>query len=284
MTGASARKGVIKLQGHSIRARSIGGLETCIDLPTMGLAFDIGRCPAWAVGRPELLFTHAHVDHLGGVVAHAASRALVGMRAPTYVLPAHAVQPLGRVFDAWRELDGANLPHRAVPLVPGDTWISQKGFVVRPFATCHTTPSQGYQIWKRKNKLKAEYEGLSQAKIRDLRVDEDVEVSASIEEPLLAFTGDTTIEALEWNEELRKVPLLIHEVTFLDDRVTPAESAAMGHTHLDDVIRRASLFENESILFTHFSARYKAREIVAILDDRLPPSLRERVTPLISGH
>ena len=52
---------------------------------------------------------------------------------------------------------------------------------------------------------------------------------------------------------------------------------------LDEVVERAALFENEAVLMTHFSARYKAREVVAALDARLPSGLRERVTPLLFG-
>jgi hypothetical protein len=49
------------------------------------------------------------------------------------------------------------------------------------------------------------------------------------------------------------------------------------------VIERAELFQNEAILFTHASARYRAREVAEILERRLPPSLRERAQPLLAG-
>ena len=74
---------------------------------------------------------------------------------------------------------------------------------------------------------------------------------------------------------------LLMEVTFLDERVSAEKSHAMGHVHLDDVIRHAETFENEALLFTHFSARYTPREIVSLLDARLPAHLRERVQPLL---
>jgi ribonuclease Z len=70
-------------------------------------------------------------------------------------------------------------------------------------------------------------------------------------------------------------------VTFLDDRVPVAEARAKGHVHLDEVVERAELFENEALLFTHFSARYRPAEVRAILAARLPPALAERVTPLL---
>ncbi|MFT5080828.1 MAG: hypothetical protein ACI84E_001486, partial [Planctomycetota bacterium] len=46
---------------------------------------------------------------------------------------------------------------------------------------------------------------------------------------------------------------------------------------------RADLFENEAILMTHFSPRYNRARILEVLDERLPPGLRERVTPLLTN-
>jgi ribonuclease BN (tRNA processing enzyme) len=53
---------------------------------------------------------------------------------------------------------------------------------------------------------------------------------------------------------------------------------------LFEIAERAELFENEALLFTHFSSRYTNEEIVAALDQRLPAKLRERVTPLLAGR
>ena len=76
-----------RLAGHRIEGLSVGGVETCIDCPELKLAFDVGRCPDEAVNRPTILFTHAHMDHMGGVAWHAATRALRGLAPPTYVVP-----------------------------------------------------------------------------------------------------------------------------------------------------------------------------------------------------
>ena len=82
---------------------------------------------------------------------------------------------------------------------------------------------------------------------------------------------------------MRTARLLILESTFVDDRVSVAECRAKGHVHLSEVAERAELFENEAILLTHFSPRYKRAEILAALDATLPTGLRERVTPLLVG-
>ena len=80
---------------------------------------------------------------------------------------------------------------------------------------------------------------------------------------------------------MRTAKLLILEVTFLDDQVSVEKARSTGHVHLDEVCERADLFENEALLFSHISRRYRAREVREILARRLPASLADRVVPLL---
>ena len=98
----------------------------------------------------------------------------------------------------------------------------------------------------------------------------------------LAFCGDTRIDVLE-EPLVQAARRLVLEVTFLDEAVRRERSRATGHVHLDDVVERAHLLQHEAILFTHFSHRYSAGQIVDLLDRRLPESLRSRVQPLLAG-
>ena len=76
---------------------------------------------------------------------------------------------------------------------------------------------------------------------------------------------------------MRKARLLIMELTFLDDRVGVAAARSKGHIHLDEVLERAEMFENQTILFTHVSARYGVEEARKIFAARMPDCLKERV-------
>lgn len=272
----------LELAGIAVEGLSIGGLETCIDLPSMKVAFDVGRCPDFVVKREVVLFTHAHMDHLGGVAYHTATRSLRNLPPPTYLVPRRDAEAFERLFDAWRVLDRSDMPHATVPIEPGEEHELANGLIARPFRSPHTAPCQGYGIWSRKRKLRGEYEGLPGDELARLRR-EGVEITRPVETPEVAFCGDTRIEVVEQEEVVRKARLLILETTFLDERVSVAECRAKGHVHLDEVVARADAFENEAVLFTHFSARYRRREILELLARRLPPSLAERSAPLLAG-
>lgn len=50
--------------GYAVEGISVGGQETCIIVPSLNLAFDIGRCPRRAVFQDTVLISHSHVDHI----------------------------------------------------------------------------------------------------------------------------------------------------------------------------------------------------------------------------
>jgi len=273
-----------RLAGILVEGLSIGGLETCIDLPECKLAFDIGRCPPAAVARPTILFTHAHMDHMGGVAYHAATRELFGMGPPTYVVPHENVEGFRELVAAWRKLDRSDLPHHMRALGPGEEFELSNRMTARAFRSPHRVPCQGYALHSKKRKLKAQYRELAHDAIRDLRAQIGDEITELVVTPEIAFTGDTLIEVVEREEVVRKARVLVMEVTFVDERISVEECRSKGHVHLFEVAERAALFENEALLFTHFSARYRDDEIVAALDRTLPPQLRARVTPLLNGR
>jgi ribonuclease Z len=273
----------LRLAGHALEALSVGGLETAIALPELKLAFDIGRCPLEAVLRETVLFTHGHMDHMGGVAYHAATRTLRHMRAPTYVIPPAYAADFEALFEVWKRLDRSTVEHRMVTIGPGEEHALPGGLLVRPFRTYHTAPSQGYALVARREKLRAELAHLSGPEIARRRKAGEA-VTQTVETVEVAYCGDTMVEVLEREPLARAARLLILETTFVDDRVSVAESRGKGHIHLYELAERAELLANEAILLHHFSARFRAEEIVAALERVLPAELRARVTPLVGAH
>lgn len=54
----------LRIEGYSIDGLSIAGHETCVILPSLNLAFDIGKCPQRAVSQQFLFISHGHMDHI----------------------------------------------------------------------------------------------------------------------------------------------------------------------------------------------------------------------------
>ncbi|MCA9568366.1 MAG: hypothetical protein KC656_11010 [Myxococcales bacterium] len=271
----------VDLAGLIVRAISIAGVQTCIEVPSWRLCFDIGKAPETAVRYPRVFFTHGHVDHVGGVAHHCGTRAMRKTGPPVYVIGEEHREGLEAVLEGFRKLDRSALPCSVVGVAPGDVVELSGKKRVRAFRSQHRVPTLGYALEEDRHVLRPELAGVPGTEIAAARArGEDVrEVRTAVE---LAFCGDTRIDVLE-EPLVQAARRLVLEVTFLDEAVSRERSRATGHVHLDDVVERAHLLQHEAILFTHFSHRYSAGQIVDLLDRRLPESLRSRVQPLLAG-
>lgn len=281
VTRKNDRRARYQLAGIAVEGISSGGIETCIHLPELKVAFDIGRCPSEVVARDFILFTHAHMDHMGGAAYHCATRSLRQLSPPTYVVPKGDVEAFEELFAVWRKLDRSDLPHTTIGIEPGEEVTLPNGYVARPFRSPHRAPCQGYALIQKKRKLLPSLSGLPGHELERRRKSGET-ITREVESVEVAFTGDSLVEVIEREELVRQARLLICECTFLDDRVPRERCRESGHIHLEELIARADLLQNEAILLTHFSSRYRRREIVRILNERLPPGLRERVTPFLN--
>ncbi|HYP77416.1 MAG TPA: MBL fold metallo-hydrolase [Polyangiaceae bacterium] len=252
---------------------SVAGVETCIEVPALRLVLDMGRCTRSAVQYPLVLLSHGHLDHMGAVAQHAARRAMMHMGESTYVAPASIARELEEFFNAAGHLDGQVIPRRVVPLSPGEEFPIAKQRWVRPFQTYHRVPSQGYTIWERRHRLRAEFQGLPGARLAELR-QRGVIIEETHEVALLSFTGDTRIEVLERTPELQSSETLVMETTFLDERVNVERARSTGHIHLDEVLQRVELLPRSEVVMSHFSARYRDDEVRGIVQRKLPDELQ----------
>ena len=259
---------------------SVAGVETAIEVPSLKLVLDMGRCSRTAVNQPFVLVSHGHLDHAGALTQHASRRSMMKMPEPTYLVPGAIAGEVERLFDAAGTLDGQPIPRRVVAIEPGQTFALPGGRWLRPFPTFHRVASQGYTVWERRHRLRAEFQGTAGAALADLKR-RGVEVDEPHDVALLSFTGDTRVEVLESVPELQQTETLVMETSFLDGRVSVEDARAMGHIHLDEVLDRRALLPRRDIVFCHVSARYGQADIERIVAARLPDELRELVRVLV---
>ena len=99
------------------------------------------------------------------------------------------------------------------------------------------------------------------------------------EVPLLAYPGDCGADIFGAAPQILRARVLLLECSFLwpEDRARALEYA---HIHLADLVSRADLFENEVVVLTHFSQRYRPEEIREALR-AIPEPLAARVVPFL---
>jgi ribonuclease Z len=270
---------MLHLADLDIDAISTAGLGTCIQFPSLDFCFDMGVCPQSSVRLRTVLFTHAHIDHMGAVVQHCATRKMLGMKRARYVVPPEHVEAFHGVLEAWKRLDRNRLDCEVLTVGVGETVALRSGHYARAFRSPHTMPAQGYVVFRQNRKLKPEWVGVPGPEIAAARR-KGIEVTSREDVPLVAFTGDSTADVIDREPDLRRARLLVMELTFVDDALSVADARKRGHVHLDDIVGRMDQLENEHILFTHLSARYSHAEAQDKLMAKLPDAWHDRVTLL----
>jgi len=280
---------VLSVSGWEVTPWSIAALETCVvaQKENLSLAFDMGYSFRKSVSCPNVLISHGHIDHVGGLVSHAGKRSLYGMKPAAYHVLPHLVEPLTRAAlafgDAHEDDRFCNMNFQ--PTEVGKDIRLSGDWYARTFPTIHRVASQGYIVYSTKKALQEQYKGLPSDEIRKL-VKEGINVHEVTNTPEIAYTGDTQFDVFlnPPTEDLLKVKVLITEATYIDSDVdkqgktSQTKAKERGHCHLIDFIENKDIFSNiENIVLIHFSDKYSVDYIERTIQKTVPEDLRRKM-------
>ena len=262
--------------GLTIEGWSRAAVQSYWRVPELKLGFDLGAQPWDFMGTPNWFVSHTHLDHVAALPVYVARRRMMKMDPPAVYVPAESVEDVRKLLLIFQRLDRGRQACELVGMEPGAEVELSREHVVTAWATQHTIPSRGYMVWERRNKLKEEYVGLPNERIRDLRLG-GTPVTREVRIPLLAYTGDTSPAGLDAYPAAYDAKVLITEMSFFRAAHRKDKIHKFGHMHLDDFLERADRFRNELIVAAHFSTRYHPTEVTRVLDKKLPEALKAKM-------
>lgn len=275
------REDEIQIAGLHVEGIAEGGVETNIRVPELKLMFDIGMCPPGALRYQQLLISHGHADHLGGLHYFISQRGMMKLPPPVIYLPAEIAPTVEEILAAWGRIEGFDYRYELRPAEPGGRYELGRGLSARAIRTDHRVPSLAWVIERTTERLNEALRQCSAAEIQAMRLAGE-DITHEVVTPILGVTGDTTIETFLGSELLRNCAVLVHECTAWDQQRDVASTRAWGHTHIEELIEHADKFQGEGLVLVHRSLRHSRRFAKRVVQERLPEALREKV--FVFGH
>lgn len=270
------------LGGIPFRGVSVAGRETWFFVPSLDLAFDVGRSPAEIVPVPNVFLSHAHLDHAGGLAYWASQRRLLRLTRGRVLTDPAAVPAWREILALHAGLEGVSYDVSVEELGPGASVDLRKDLAVSAFRADHRVPALGFVASEVRRRLVPEWSGRPEEEIRAAILAGE-EVTRRTARPLVAFSGDTGVGVFESApREAFEAKVLLLECSFVEPEDVP-RARGYGHLHLDDVAERADLFANEALVLTHLTLRGTPDELRRAIARRLPASLAARTVPFLPG-
>src|SRR5205807_9691290 len=117
------------------------GNETWFRVRELGVALDIGRCPDALVSIPNILLTHAHLDHALGVPFYAGQRHLQRLGGGRVVVPADAAADFRELMALHERMERTGYSIEMVGLSAGDVLRLGRALEVRAHRATHRVPA-----------------------------------------------------------------------------------------------------------------------------------------------
>lgn len=271
--------GFLYIPPYRVQGLSVAGEATCIQVPELDICFDMGACPRAMLASRFVGVSHGHMDHIGGLAYFCSQRVFQGMGPGTIVCDARIAPAIRKMMSGYVELERQSTPYTLIPLEPEGTVELKNGIILRGFPLEHTVPTFGFAVIERRSKLKPELVGLPQEKLVELK-DRGVEITRTLEIPLVAYTMDTAPGPALVREDVRRAQVIIAECTFFEPE--HRERAKVGmHMHVDDIAEWLRVAECRALVLGHLSRRTNIGYARKRLGELLGPEQAQRVELLM---
>lgn len=263
-------------QKYKFHGMSLSGIRTAIAMPELSLSFDVAQGYPYLLNLKQYFISHGHLDHAAGIPYIISQKAMNSVPPGKFYMPGSLVQPMDQIMKIWEKIENHQYNYEFIAVKADDEIPLNAQTYVKVFPTTHRIESYGYTVFEIHKKLKADYAGLSQDDIVNLRR-QGHEVNDVHHIPVVSFTGDTQIEFLDSRPWVRQSKILLMESTYLDDRKSIEHARTWGHTHIDEILPRLKDISSEQIVLIHASSRYSDREALKLLNEKIPAEYRDRV-------
>lgn len=245
--------GFLYLPPYRVQGLSIAGEATAIQVPELDLCFDMGLCPRAMLASRYVALSHGHMDHVGGLAYYASQRRFQGMGTGTIICDARIERAVRGMMDGFHELERQQTPYELITLNDGEQVEIKNNMFLRSIHVEHTCPATGYALIERRSKLREEFAGYPQEKLRELK-ERGTEITRTLEIPLIAYTGDTAPGPHLVREEMRRARIVIADCTFVEPDQRDRARVGM-HMHIDDIAEWLGVLECEHLVLVHVSRR-----------------------------
>ena len=274
--------GFLYLPPFRVQGISVAGEQSFVQIPEQDVCFDIGTCPRSALTSNYVALTHGHMDHAAGLAYYFSQRHFQGMGVGTVVCHPALEEPIHNLMKAWIPIEAQRTPYKVVPLGDSQQIEIKNHIFLRAFETRHTVPSCGFVTVEMRSKLRAEFQGLPQEKLVELKKS-GTEITETIEIPLICYTGDTAWGPHFDRPDVLNAKILITECTFLEAK--DRDRANVGkHLHLNHIVDLLEKSTAQAIVLTHLSRRTQMGMVRKEVDAAIPAEHRDRVFILMDGR
>lgn len=246
-----------RVAGVTLRGTSLAARATAFAVPELGVALDLGRLTPTLAEQPVVLLSHAHMDHISGILAYLNLRARFHRDAPPRIAcPLTVAAPLRQAFEVMPGMESVrkrlDLNEVIVGVEAGQS-VRLPGGIATAFAVDHPVPTLGWRL-----------------------------AAARGERPLVVFAADGSTSPFAADPGLLDAEVAIAECTFLEKNRRVAARLS-GHAHIADWVEIAPHLPCDTLVLSHLpplepaAVRRLARPLAAAFPGELIAWTAERL-------